>query len=203
MSYKKAIISSALPNPVAELPLFGHPLNFGGSARYFNPILQGLSASAARARDRFDRLPAPGAARTRHSAPFSSSTSTSPSIAFPPLSLYSIPPFHTMDQRHPGSSKVPRSMNQDGRRGKISRPSVAVSAGTDRGQYEHSAQPPTAPHEQNQSGVVWQYQAPYQEPLTYRQSSNSRSSPSTSSVEQSVLGEQSQGSAFQPPKSFT
>ncbi|PMD34351.1 hypothetical protein L207DRAFT_570955 [Hyaloscypha variabilis F] len=97
-----------------------------------------------------------------------------------------------MDRRQSGGSKLPR--NHDARLGKRSRPSEPAS---DRQQYEHSAPPPTAPHDQSQSGVAWQYQASYQEPLTYRHSPNSLSSPSTSSVEQSVLGEQSQGSLNQ------
>ncbi|KAE9379604.1 hypothetical protein N431DRAFT_327249 [Stipitochalara longipes BDJ] len=96
-----------------------------------------------------------------------------------------------MDQRQSGSSKLPR--NYEARPGKRSRPIESVSGGSDREQYEHSAQPPTAPYAQSQPGALWHHQASYQEPLTYRQSPNTGSSPSTSSVEQSVLGEPSQG----------
>lgn len=105
----------------------------------------------------------------------------------------------SMDQRQFGSS-----INYDARLGQQGRPIDSVSEGSEESeeseQYEQSAQPPTVPYQQNQSGASWHHQVSFQEPLTYGQSPNSPSSPSTSSVERSALGELSQGSAFYPSR---
>ncbi|PMD58485.1 uncharacterized protein K444DRAFT_614246 [Hyaloscypha bicolor E] len=91
-----------------------------------------------------------------------------------------------MDQRQFGDS-----INSDARlspqgRAQAGRPVDSVSEGSEQGQ------PPTAPYEQNQSGTFWHHQVSFQEPLPYAHSPVSFSSPSTSSVEQSALGEPSQ-----------
>jgi len=102
-----------------------------------------------------------------------------------------------MDQRQFGGS-----INHDATLGQQGRPIDSVSEGPEEyEQYEQSAQPPTLPHQRNQLGASWHHQVSFQEPLTYGQSLNSLSLPSTSSVEQSARGELSQVSAFYPSRS--
>jgi hypothetical protein len=98
-------------------------------------------------------------------------------------------------------SRFHSSQNYGARLDQQGQPINSVPDGSE--QYEQSAQraPPAVPFEQNQSDAFWHHQVSFQEPLSYGRSPNSLSSPSNSSVEQSTLGEPSQGSAFLPSRS--
>lgn len=110
-------------------------------------------------------------------------------------------PLKSMDQAHPGAST-----NRKARRvqqGRVSQSSSGRAA-----QSEHSAQwrqPPTVRYGEDQSGASWHHQVSFQEPLSYGNSPSSISSRSTSSIEQSAIGEPLQESAahpslFHPPR---
>jgi hypothetical protein len=120
------------------------------------------------------------------------------SLFYPPflISLFISCP-QSMDQRQFDSSgNYDARLGQQGQQG---RHIDSVSEGSEQyEQHERSAQPPTVTYEQNQSDAFWYHQVSFQERLPYGRSPNSLSSPSTSSVEQSALGELSQGSAFTP-----
>jgi hypothetical protein len=106
-----------------------------------------------------------------------------------------------MDQAHPGASTTDKA-----RRVQQGRASHSVSGRPEHS--EHSAQwrqPPTVHYGENQSGASWHHQVSFQEPLSHGHSPSSFSSRSTSSVEQSALGEPLQESAahpslFHPPR---
>lgn len=159
-----------------------------GSTRQL--LNRGWAASAAEPRNRCDQP----LDRTDH--PFQ------PHFHLPSLFIFSsslifTPSSRIMDQRQFGDS-----INSDARlspqgRAQAGRPVDSVSEGSEQGQ------PPTAPYEQNQSGTFWHHQVSFQELLPYAHSPVSFSSPSTSSVEQSALGEPSQWSAFPPLRSHT
>jgi hypothetical protein len=123
------------------------------------------------------------------------------SIAFHhlPLILSLLYSAQSMDQAYPGAST-----NRKARRVQQGRASQSVSGRPD--QSEHSAQwrqPPTVRYGEDQSGASWHPQVSFQEPLSYGHSPSSFSSGSTSSVEQSALGEPLQELAAPPLTPFT
>jgi len=177
------------------LPIFGTPrLEWDRHGSY------SIGAGLPRPLSRQNRCDQP-LDRTDH--PFQPHFHLPSSIAciFSSSSLIFTPSSRIMDQRQFGDSiNSDERLGQQGRaqgRAQAGRPVDAVSDDSEQGQ------PPTAPYDQNQSGTFWHHQVSFQEPLPYAHSPVSFSSPSTSSVEQSALGEPSQWSAFTPLRSHT
>jgi hypothetical protein len=150
-------------------------------------------------------FPSRGTMAARAMSPATTMPILASSIAFPhlPLILSLSYSSQSMDQAHPGASTTRKAGRvQQGRA------SHSVSG---RPEYsEHSAQwrqPPTVRYGENQSGASWHPQVSFQEPLSHGHSPSSFSTQSTSSAEQSALGEPLQESAahpslFHPPRTY-